>query len=144
MKDMKRLFQFGAFALALLVAALPLLADAACTQQPCGGAPNCSMHVGGIAIPDSAMRSLLASTQATPQAVFAEAGCSYGSCSLQSERAALLMATPPIFRFAGTSTLLMPVAPFSASREVVLTARPSEDPAPGAVPMHILFQVFRI
>jgi hypothetical protein len=54
------------------------------------------------------------------------------------------MATPPTFRLANGSTLLMPVAQFSASPPVILAARSSEDAAAGAVPRNILFQVFRI
>ena len=141
---MKRLFQFVVFALVLLAAALPLLADIACAQPRCEGTPDCYMHLGSMVIPDSAMSSLLVSSQATPHAVFAEAGCSYGSCWLRSDSTTLLVATPPIFRLANGSTLLMPVAQFSASLAVILAARLSEDAAAGAVPRHILFQVFRI
>jgi len=54
------------------------------------------------------------------------------------------MPTPPIFRLANSSTLLMPVAQFSAGPAVTLAARSSEDAAAGAVPRNILFQVFRI
>jgi hypothetical protein len=141
---MKRLFQFVVFAVALLAAAQPLLADTACAEQRCGGTSDCYMHLGSMAIPDSAMQPLLASSQATPHAVFAEAGCSYGSCSLRSDSTTLLVATPPIFRLANSNTLLMPVAQFSASPAVTLAARSSEDAAAGAVPRNILFQVFRI
>lgn len=141
---MKRLFEFIVFALVLLAAAQPLLADTACTQQRCGGTPDCYMHLGSMAIPDSAISSLLASSLATPQAVFAEAGCSYGSCWLRSDSTALLVATPPIFRLANGGTLLMPVAQFSASPAVTPAARSSEDAAARAVPRNILFQVFRI
>ncbi len=144
MQLMKRLFQFVVFALVLLAVAQPLLADTACTQQQCGGTPDCSMHLGSMAIPGSAMSSLLASSQATPHAVFAEAGCSYGWCWLRSDSTRLLMPTPPIFRLANSSTLLMPVAQFSAGPAVTLAARSSEDAAAGAVPRNILFQVFRI
>src|SRR5260221_12607664 len=112
---MKKLFQFVVFALVLLAAAQPLLADTACTQQRCGGTRDCYMHLGGMPIPDSAMSSLLASSLATPHAVFAEAGCSYGWYWLASDSTKLLMTTPPIFRLAKGSTLLMPVAQFSAS-----------------------------
>src|SRR5260370_17555156 len=115
MQLMKRLFHFVVFALVLLAAAQPLLADTACTHQQCGGTPDCSMHLGSMAIPDSAMSSLLGSSQATPHPVFAEAGCSYSWCWLASDSTALLMATPPIFRLANGSTLLMPAAQFSAS-----------------------------
>jgi hypothetical protein len=40
--------------------------------------------------------------------------------------------------------MLMPVAQFSARAAVILATRSSEDAAAGAVPRHILFQVFRI
>jgi hypothetical protein len=143
MQHMKRLFQFVVFGLVLLAAAQPLLADAACAQQRCGGTPDCYMHLGSMAIPDSAMSSLLASSLATPHAVFAEAGCNYGSCRLRSDRATLLLATAPTLRLV-SNTFLMPVAQFSASLAVILAARSSEDAAAGAVPRNILFQVFRI
>jgi hypothetical protein len=143
MQHMKRLFQFVVYALVLLAAAQPLLADTACTQQRCGSTPDCYMHLGSMAIPDSAMSSLLASSLATPHAVFAETGCSYGSCRLRSDSTRLLMATPPTFRLA-SNTLLMTVAQFSASPAVILAARSSEDAAVGSVPRNILFQVFRI
>lgn len=143
MQLMKRLFQFVVFALVLLAAAQPLLADAACTQPQCESGRVCSMHLGSMAIPDSAMSSLLASSLAIPHAAFAD-GCSYGSCRLRSDSTRLLMATPPTFRLANGSTLLMPVAQFSASPAVILEARSSEDAAAGAVPRHIRFQVLRI
>jgi hypothetical protein len=63
MQLMKRLFQFVVFALVLLAAAQPLLADTVCTEQRCGGTPDCSLHLGGMSIPDSAMSSLLASSR---------------------------------------------------------------------------------
>jgi hypothetical protein len=144
MQLMKRLFQFVLFALVLLAAAQPLLTDTACTQQRCGGTPDCYTHLGCMAIPDSAMSSLLPSFRATPHAVFAEAGCSYRSCWLRSNSATLLVATSPIFRLANGSTLLMPVAQFSARPVVILAARSSEDAIAGAVPRNILFHVFRI
>jgi len=144
MQLMKRLFQFVVFALVLLAGPQPLLADIVCAQQRCGAIPDCSMHLGCMAIPDSAMQSLLASSQAAPQVVLAEAGCSYGSCRLRSDSATLLMATPPLLKLASSSTLFTPVAQFSASPAVNLAARSSEDAAVGAVPRHILFQVFRI
>ena len=144
MQLMKRLFQFVVFALVLLAVAQPLLADTACTQQRCGGTPDCYMHLGSMAIPDSAMSSILVSSQATPYGVFAESDCSYGWCWLRSDSTTLLVATPPIFRLANGSTLLMPVAQFSAGPAVTLAARSSEDAAAGAVPRNILFQVFRI
>jgi hypothetical protein len=97
-----------------------------------------------MAISNSSMQPILASSQATPQVVFAEAGCSYGSCWLRLHSATLLLATPPIFRLANGSTFLMPVTQFSASPAVILAARSSEDAAAGAVPRNILFQVFRI
>jgi hypothetical protein len=97
-----------------------------------------------MANPDFAMQSHLASSQAAPHVVFAEAGCSYGSCWLQSSSDTLLMATPPIFRLASSNTFLMRVAQFFASPAVILTERSSEDAVAGAVPMHILLQVFRI
>jgi len=97
-----------------------------------------------MAILDSPMQLILASSQATPQVVFAEAGCSYGSCLLRSDGATLPLATPTIFRLANGSTLLMPVAQFSASPAVILAARSPEDAAARAVPRNILFQVFRI
>jgi len=143
MQLMKRLFQFVVFALVLLAAAQPLLADTACTQQRCEGT-DCSLHFDSMAIPNSAMPPILASSQATPQVVFAEAGCSYGLCWLRSDSATLLLATPPTFRLARSSTFYMPVVQFSASRAVILAARPFEDAATGAVPKNILFQVFRI
>jgi len=96
-----------------------------------------------MAIPDSAMLSLLASAQATPYALLPEAGCSNGWCWLASDSPRLLVATPPTFRLAKGNTLLMPVAQFSASPAVILAAS-SEDAAAGAVPRNILFQVFRI
>jgi hypothetical protein len=54
------------------------------------------------------------------------------------------MATPPTFRLANGSTLLVPVAQFSVRAAVILAARSSEDAAAGAVPRNILLQVFRI
>ena len=144
MQLMKRLFQFVVFALVLLAAAQPLLADTACAQQKCGGTPDCSMYSGSMAIPGSAMSSLLASSQATPHAVFAESGCSYGWCWLRSDSTPLLVAKPPIFRLANSSAPLMPVAQFSGSSAVILAARSSEGAAAGAVPRNILFQLFRI
>jgi hypothetical protein len=144
MQFMKRLFQFVVFALVLLAAPQPLLADIACAQQRCGGTPDCYMHIGCMAIPDSAMQSLLASSQVAPHVVFAEAGCSYVSCWLRSDSATLLTATPPILKLAGSSTLIMPEAQFSASPAINLAATSSKDAAAGAVPRHILFQVFRI
>jgi hypothetical protein len=54
------------------------------------------------------------------------------------------MPTPPIFRLANSSTLLMPVAQFSPSARVILATRSPEDAAGGSVPRNILFQVFRI
>ena len=144
MQPMKRLFQFVVFALVLLAAAQPLLADPACTQPQCEGNPVCSMHFESMAIPNSAMQPILASLQATPQFVFAEAGCSYGWCWLRSDSSGLLVATPPTFRLANCSSFLVPVAQFSGSPAVVLAARSCEGAAGGAVPRHILFQVFRI
>jgi hypothetical protein len=145
MQLMKRLFQFVVFALVLLAAAAqPLLADIACAQQRCGGIVDCSMHIGCMAIPDSAMQSFLASFQAAPQVAIAEAGCSYDSWWLAPTDATLLKATPPTTRLASSTTLLMRVAQFSASPVVNPVARLSEDAAVGAVPRHILFQVFRI
>jgi hypothetical protein len=141
---MKRLFQFVVFALVLLAAAQPLLADIVCAQQRCGGTPDCYMHFGSMATPDSAVQSLLASSQATPNAPFVEAGCRYGSCWFRSDGAALLMATPPILKLSSSSTLLMPVAQFSANPAVNLADTSAEDAAAGAVPRRILFQVFRI
>jgi hypothetical protein len=140
---MKRLFQFVVFAVVLLAAAQPLLADAVCPEQPCGGTLDYSMHFDSMAIPRPAMQQILTSSPATQQVVFGDAGCSYGRCWLRSDSATLLLATPPIFRLA-SSTSLVPVAQFSASRAVILAARSSEDAAAGAVPRHILFQVFRI
>ena len=140
---MKKLFQLVVFALVLLAGPQLLLADIACAQQRCGGTTDCYMHIGCMAIPDSAMQSLLASSQTTPQVVFEEAGCSNGSCWLRSDSATLLTATPPTFRRA-SNTMLMPVAQFSARAAVILATRSSEDAAAGAVPRHILFQVFRI
>jgi hypothetical protein len=144
MQLMKRMFRFAVLALVLLAAAQPLLADIACAQQRCGGTPNCYMHIGCTAIPDAAMQSLLVSSLSASYVVLAEAGCSYGSCELRSDSATLQMATPPIFKLASSSPLLMPVAQFSASPVVTLAARSSRDAAAGAVPRHILFQVFRI
>lgn len=141
---MKRLLQFVAFALVLLVVAQPLLADTECAQQRCGGTLDCSMNIGCKAIPDSAMQSILASSQASPHVAIAEAACSYGSCRLRSDSAALLTATPPILKLASSSKLLMPVAQFSASPVVNLAATSAEDAAAGAVHRRILFQVFRI
>lgn len=143
MKHMKRFFQFVVFALALVVASQPLLVDAVCPQQQCGGTPDYSVHFDSMAIPNLAMWHILTSSQATQQVVFGEAGCSYGPCWLQSDSATLLMATPPILKLA-SSKLLMRVAQFSASPVVNLAARSSQDAVVGAVPRHILFQVFRI
>ncbi len=140
---MKRSFQFVVFALVLLAAAQPLLADIACDQRQCEGSPVCSVWFEGMAIPDSAMLSLLASAQATPYAVLPEAGCSNGWCWLASDSPRLLVATPQTFRQARGSTF-MPVAQLSANSAVVLAARSSEDATAGAVPRNILFQVFRI
>jgi hypothetical protein len=144
MQLMKRLFQFVVFALVLLAVPQPLLADIACAQQRCGGTSDCSMHLVCMATPDSAMQPLIASSQAAPHVVFAEAGCSYGSCWLRSDSATFLMARPPIFILASSSTFLMPVAQFSANPTVIIAARSSKDAAAGAVPRHILYQVFRI
>jgi hypothetical protein len=141
---MKRLFKFAVFALALLAAVQPLLADAACAQPRCERSPDCSMRLDSMVIPDSAAQSLLASSQATPQVVFAGAGSSGASCRPQSSSATSLMATPPIVKLASSSTFLMPVVRFFASRAVILAARSSEDAAAGAIPKHVLFQVFRI
>jgi hypothetical protein len=143
MQLMKRLFQFVVFTLVLLAGPQQLLADIACAQQRCGGAPDCYMHIGCMAIPDSAMQSLLASSQAASHIAFTEAGCSYGSCWLRSDNVTLLMATPPILKLA-SSTLFMQAAQFSASPAVNLAATSSEDTAAGAARRHILFQVFRI
>ena len=136
--------QFAGFALVLLALAQPLLADIVCAQQRCGGTLDCSTHIGGMAVPDSAMQSLLVSSQASPHDVFAEAACSYGSCRVRSDSAALLTATPPIPKAANSSTLLIVVAQFSASPAVNLAATSSEDAAAADVPRHILFRVFRI
>ncbi len=144
MQLMKKLFQFVAFALVLLAATQRLLADAACAQQRCGGTPDCSMHLDSLSIPDPAMQFQLASSQAAPQSVIAEAGCSYGSCWLRSDSAKFLITTPTKFKLAGSSTFLTPIAQFSASPGVILAARSSEYAAAGAVPKHPLFQVFRI
>ena len=100
------------------------------------------MNIGCKAIPDSAMQSILASSQASPHVAIAEAACSYGSCRLRSDSAALLTATPPILKLASSSKLLMPVAQFSASPVVNLAATSAEDAAAGAVHRRILFQVF--
>ena len=145
MQAMKRLFQFVAFALVLLAAAQPLLADSTCTQPQCEGNPVCSMRFESMAIPNSAMQPILASLQATPQVVFAEAGCSYGWCWLRSDSSSrLLAAILPTFRLVNRSSFLVPVAQFSGSPAVVLAARSCEGTAGGAVPRHMLFQVFRI
>ena len=141
---MKRSFQSVVFALVLLAAAQPLLADTACDQRQCEGSPVCSVWFEGMAIPDSAMLSLLASAQATPYAVLPEAGCSNGWCWLRSDSTALLMATPLAFRLANGRTLFIPVAQFSVSPAVILAAGSCEDAAAGSVPKNILFQVFRI
>jgi len=71
MQLIKRLFQ-SSYLLWCACARQPLLADTACTQRRYGGTPDCYMHLGSMAIPDSAMSSLLASSQATPYAVFAK------------------------------------------------------------------------
>ena len=136
---MKRLFQFVVFGLALLAAVEPLLADTACVQPQCEGSPVRSVCFDGMAIPSLAVQNLLASSQATPQAVSA-AGC----CRLRSDGTASLVATPPIFRLANDSAFLVPVAQLSASPAVILASRSSEDAAAGAVSRNILFQVFRI
>ena len=141
---MKRLFQFVVFALVLLAAAQPLLTVTACAQPQCEGSPVCSIRVDSMAIPNYAMQPIRAGSQATPQVAVADAGCSYGWCWLRPDNTTLLVATPPIFRLANGSTLLMPVAQFSASPAVILAARSSEDATAGIVPRNILFQVFRI
>ena len=140
---MKRLFQFVALAIVLLAAAQPLLANTACTQPQCEGSPDCSTHFDSMAIPSSAMQYILASSPATSSVVLPEAGCSYGTCWLELDSAKLLAVTPPTSRLA-SRTLLMPVAPFSGSDAVILPVRSPGDVATGAVPRHILFQVFRI
>jgi hypothetical protein len=140
---MKRLFQFVALAIVLLAAAQPLLANTACTQPRCEGSPDCSTHFDSTAIPNSGMQYILASSPATSSVVFPEAGCGYGTCWLESDSATLLAVTPPTSRLA-SRTFLMPVAPFSASQAVILAAGSPQDVAAGAVPRHILFQVFRI
>ena len=144
MQPMKRLFQFVAFALVLIGASQPLLADTACTQPQCEGNPVCSMHFESMAIPNSAIQPMLASSQSTAQVVFAEAGCGYGWCWLRSDSIRLLVVAPPTFRLANGSTFLVPVAQLSASPAVILAAGSPEDTAVGAVPRNILFQVFRI
>ena len=101
------------------------------------------MHLASMAIPNSAMQYILASSPATSSVVLPEAGCSYGTCWLESDTATLLAVTPPTSRLA-SRTLLMPIAPFSASHAVILAARSPQDVAAEAVPRHILFQVFRI
>jgi hypothetical protein len=103
---MKRFFQFVVFALALVVASQPLLVDAVCPQQQCGGTPDYSVHFDSMAIPNLAMWHILTSSQATQQVVFGEAGCSYGPCWLQSDSATLLMATPPILKLASSKLLM--------------------------------------
>jgi hypothetical protein len=141
---MKRSFQFAVFVLVVLAGPQRLLADIACVQQRCGGNTDCYMHIGCMATPDAAMQSFLASSQATPHVAFAAASCSDGSCWLRSDSVTLQMATPPVSKFANSSTLFMPVAQLSASPAVNLAATSSKDAAAGAVPRHILFQVFRI
>ena len=141
---MKRSFQFVVIALVLLAAAQPLLAHTACDQRQCEGSPVCSVWFEGMAIPDSAMLSLLGSAQATPYAVLPEAGCSNGWCWLTSDNPRLLVATQSTFRLANGRALFIPVARFSVSPAVILAARLSEDAAAGTVPRHILFQVFRV
>jgi hypothetical protein len=141
---MKRSFQFAVFVLVVLAGPQRLLADIACVQQRCGGNTDCYMHIGCMATPDSAMQSFLASSQAAPHVVFAAAGCSYGSCWLRSDGAALLTAIPPILKLASSTTLLTLVAQLSGSPAVNLAATSSKDAAAGAVPRHILFQIFRI
>ena len=140
---MKKLFQFVALATVLLAATQPLLANTACTQPRCEDSPDCSTHFDSMAIPNSAMQYILASSPATSSVVFPEAGCSYGTCWPESDSSTLLAVTPPTSRLA-SRTLFMPVAPFSASHAFILAARSPEDAATGAVPRHILFQVFRI
>ena len=144
MQPMKRLFQFVVFALVLIGASQPLLADTVCTQPQCEDNPVCSMHFESMAIPNSAIQLILASSQSTAQVVFAEAGCGYGWCWLRSDSSRLLVVAPPTFRLASGSTFLVPVAEFSGSPAVVLAARSCEGVPGGAVPRRILFQVFRI
>ena len=141
---MKRLFQFVLFTLVLLAAAQPLLADTACAQPQYECSPVCSMCTDGIAIRNSAMQPILASSQATKQVAFAEAGGSFGWCWLRSDSSKSLVATPQIIVPASNSSFFMPVAQFSTSPAVVLAARLSEGGAADTVPKHILFRVFRI
>jgi len=144
---MKKLLQFVALALVLLVAAQPLLAETSCAEQPCGGdhsVEDCRVPSGTMAKPDSAMPSTRANPRATAHAVLGEAGCSYGSCCLAWPTTTLQMAAPPKSRLASSVAPFTPIAQFVATPAVIPAARASEDLATHATAKYILFQVFRI
>jgi len=144
---MKKLLQFVALALVLLVAAQPLLAKTSCAKQPCVGdqsVEDCRVFSDTLAKPDSAMPSTLANPRATVHALLGKAGCNYGSCCLAWPTATSQMAAPPKSRLASSDTPFTPIAQFVATPTVILAARASENLATHATAKYILFQVFRI
>ncbi|HEY0309345.1 MAG TPA: hypothetical protein VGB94_14375 [Acidobacteriaceae bacterium] len=145
---MKRLLQFVALMLVLLVAAQPLLAGTACATQSCSGEHAmvaCCMHSGGMAMSADGMQSMRAAcTPAGGHRAVVTAGCSDPGCGMASADAAVVVADPSKSSIVSDVTPLAAVAEIAASVAPVLILRPSEDAAAPATARYILLQTFRI
>ncbi len=145
---MKRLLQFVALMLVLLVAAQPLLAGTACATQSCSGEhamAACCMHAGGMAMSAGGMESMrVACTPAGGHRAVVTAGCSDPGCGMDSVDAAVQIADPSKSNVVSDVTPLAPVAEIAASLVPLLAIRPADDAAAPATARYVLLQTFRI
>jgi hypothetical protein len=145
---MKRLLQFVALALALLIAAQPLLAEASCATQNCSGEhamTSCCMHSGGMAMAAAGMQSMHAAcTPASGHQAVMTVGCTDPGCGIASAEAALQLVDPAKSTLTGVATPLMAVTQIAANVAPSRAIRPTQDAVAPATARCILLQTFRI
>jgi len=108
--QLMRDFQFVVFA--LCCCSFAAIAGGYCLTNAIRRHSGLLHALGSMAIPDSAMVVLLASSQATHMLCSRKA-VAHGVCWIRLHSGTSLLERPPTFRLAKGSTLLMPVAQFS-------------------------------
>jgi hypothetical protein len=145
---MKRLLQFVALVLVLLVAAQPLLANAACAAERCSGehvmTACCMMHSGGMVMGAGMQSMRAACTPVSGHKAVVTVACSDPGCGSVSADAAVQIAGPSRFTLASAATPLLATAQMAASVEPLRGGQPSAGAPVPATARYILLQTFRI
>jgi hypothetical protein len=144
MKRMKRLIQFVAVAVVVLLVAQPALAGLPCASGVAAGngcAPDCGMAMGQMSSAQMSSSQMSADCGMSPQ--ISSDGCAQNCCI---DRISQGIAQPAAGAksAAGKTMQFVPAAEAPASAAPVFAHSPRTSFSSTAPPRYILFQVFRI